>query len=222
MPAPFLYLGHTPQDFRIRMLLRHNVPSLSALRYLPAAQTAASEERNRIEAERKAFEEFRRRVSTLPPKMTANAVTESTPQTQLEILDNSSNGIDRVRQAYRETIMSVDHYGLDYDEPLPANMAAELGADIAHAVNSGQPLATSLKRTIITASQNAAADRSEFLKELKQERAAIDEARKVLASIDTPTASVKHPLSACPLEDLGMLWDEFMRSSLTRRPTAVC
>ncbi|WP_276271774.1 DUF7260 family protein [Haloarcula litorea] len=94
-----------------------------------AAGLVASE-RDEIAAELAAFEALADRIADIEP-------TDSVPATSDQMCASPSADDPRwtrVRAAYRETAMSVDHYEELYDEPLVQNASAELGPELARAM----------------------------------------------------------------------------------------
>nr|WP_185194153.1 hypothetical protein [Halobellus ruber] len=93
-----------------------------------------------------------------------------------------------VRDLYRDTVMSVDHYEAEYDEPLETNLTAELGLDLATAVNTTDVLHPSLQQALAQASDTAAHKRADFESQIDSElrslSAAEDRIREVAASVE--------------------------------------
>jgi hypothetical protein len=58
-----------------------------------------------VDAERRAFEEFRGRVAGIETIANASAI----PATRPSLAENRSRGPERVRSAFHETVMGVDH-----------------------------------------------------------------------------------------------------------------
>ena len=151
-----------------------------------------ADERSEIEAERDAFAAFAARVETCPaqsePSTTAPDPTASVRTTGLGA---DANHTARLRQAYRETVMAVDHYDAVYGEPLPVNVASEFGADVATALCQDVPLTPVLKRTLSDAATTARAERERFDEILRRERRSLADAESVLDNV--VTAIRRHP-----------------------------
>jgi len=91
---------------------------------LPAALDSLRHEYEEIRAERCGFERFVGRLEEIEcerPKWTQVGGIDEPAGTRLET----------VREAYRETVMSVEHYEEVYDKTLCEDVAAEFGSEIA-------------------------------------------------------------------------------------------
>lgn len=64
-----------------------------------------AEERRRVTAEMEAFEEFAKRVAETPPTA-PNRIADAGPTL---VNDSSRPTVEKIRRAYRETVMAVDH-----------------------------------------------------------------------------------------------------------------
>ncbi|WP_436927513.1 DUF7260 family protein [Halosimplex amylolyticum] len=94
---------------------------------IETAEDIVSDEYDEVEAERRAFECFKQRVATFDT--TAHGVTTLTTRTRIR--DECSRAIQRIRNAFRETVMNVDHYDALYGESLDEHFAAELSNELA-------------------------------------------------------------------------------------------
>lgn len=98
------------------------------LRPIITAERIVSRERTEVTAERDAFASFADRVTSLDPVPWRQ---EERLQRVLVNADPPNEKLERVRTAYRETVMSVDHYDTVYGEPMSEHVAAECGPDLA-------------------------------------------------------------------------------------------
>jgi len=152
--------------------------------HLRHARGACEDERDRLLAERRAFERFVRRVESIEAAEPASTtVPAGATATMSHTYDDGQ--LSAVETAYRETVMSVDHYESDYDESLAENMAAELGADVASAVLDGQRFHPQLKMAIMSKCTEAYERRTKVLENIDDEAAAIGEAREELETVET-------------------------------------
>jgi len=149
--------GVQPQQY-LRSLRRY------VLTPVDVAREAVAEDLERTEAERDAFEQFAERVETVE--------TERPPSSTRTLHAGESRSLQRVRSAYRETVMQTDHYRSVYGEPLLENAAVELGAGIAHELDSNDRTAFTprLKRTVSSAANRCVDDRIAFRAHLEAER----------------------------------------------------
>lgn len=151
-----------------------------------------ADERSEVEAERDAFAAFVARVETCParssPSVTAPDPTASVRTTGL---DTDANRTAKLRRAYRETVMAVDHYDAVYGEPLPVNVASEFGVDVATALCQTVPFTPALKETLSDAATTARAERERFDEILRRERRSLADAESALD--DVVTAICRRP-----------------------------
>jgi hypothetical protein len=148
---------------------------------LETAESVLDQEYEELDAERRAFEAFRGRVAGIEIITTASAV----PATRSPLAENRSRAPERVRSAYRETVMSVDHYEQMYGESLVENVAAELSDEIAAGLRRGAHLQFTplFKRTLLTAVDSAIDQRESFCTILAGERDSLARSRDGLQAI---------------------------------------
>ncbi len=168
--------------------------SLAVVTHIPVARELVQTEREHTAAERDAFAEFGQRVAALNPPSSAGAhpqpqqqkQEQGSPRTMTPHLNSPSttDGVDEVQQAYRETVMRMDHYEQEYDEPLGVNLAAEFSEELAVAITSTPQLTPHLHQTVVQAATAASARREPFIARLDEEDAMLDEAHQTLATID--------------------------------------
>jgi hypothetical protein len=94
---------------------------------LATADSTLSQEYEEVDAERRAFDRFKNRIAIIKAVVTASAV----PVTRAPLREQRSRAPERVRSAYRETVMDVDHYDDFYGETLIEHVTAELTDEIA-------------------------------------------------------------------------------------------
>lgn len=140
----------------------NGVPFVVAFGYLtriPDAIETAEHEQCRTKSERVAFERFAAEIRELDA--TDAGATVHGPFLH-DPADTAGDSTDVVRDLYRETVMSVDHYETEYDEPLETNLMAELGPDLATAVTTTETLDPPLQQALAQASDTAALKRADF------------------------------------------------------------
>jgi len=169
-----------------------------------------ADERSEVEAERDAFAAFATRVDACPvrsdPSVTASDPVPSV-RTGSPGAVADADPTERLRRAYRETVMAVDHYDAVYGEPLPVNVTAEFGADVATALCEDVPFTPALKHTLFDAATTARAEREQFDEILRRERQSLSDAETALDDVvtairrrsDPPT---DHSADATPLPEL--------------------
>jgi hypothetical protein len=158
---------------------------LVAVGYLDAARPIVSEERSRTAAEREAFLAFAQQVADLSPAPSATSeISVGGGALAHRATEGQSTGLDAVRRAYRDTLMALDHYEDDYDEPLAANMAVELGEDIAGMIETGSELSAPLQQALVAQAKAAAAERARFMDSLNREAEDLRNAEQIFSTIE--------------------------------------
>lgn len=172
---------------------------------LRRALSVVETEHSRIADEAAAFEAFANRLAEIEAgrarfdggRRTAGSLAGARVAHNLEL----------VQEAYRDTVMSVDHYDEEYGESLAANMAMEFGEDVAGAVASGSSLTPQLKRTLLERSRRAVLNRRLLADHLDDEieslEAAIERLDRVAESVDRVS---DEPLEEYDYADLLAEW----------------
>jgi polyhydroxyalkanoate synthesis regulator phasin len=111
----------------------------------------------------------------------AGTTEESTGSIQLQT----------VREAYTETVMSVPHYEREYGESLQANMAAELGTEVARQVVDGQQLTPMLYETLVAAGERGVTERKEFVELLREEQRSLTTVQSKLDEVESQAAEIR-------------------------------
>lgn len=175
------------------------------LSYLATARDAVSEERRRVEAEQTAFARFARRVAGIDPIPPGR---EATAGGTTLVVDATDDALAEVRQAYRDTVMAVDHYADDYDESLPENLEEEFGPELATAVVKGPGYRPSLQAALVDRSRSVIRARQSLLDELDEESASLSRAGDTLSAVRSTLSAIREdPLSA----DFDVLRDRWER-----------
>jgi len=143
------------------------------------ARTAVSNERERLLEEYEAFLEFADRVTgvQVAPRPDGGRPMPGT------LVAGSGGGLEKVRTAYRETVMSVPHYESDYDEPLEDHMGAELSPELASAVVEGTQLTPAIRQPLVESARSAAHDRQVLAEELDNELEDLEDAETTLEGV---------------------------------------
>jgi hypothetical protein len=151
---------------------------------LETARDRVATESDQLCAERDAFEAFAERVASVPAETPSNR-----PTTRQSLLVGSGNdGARRLREAFRETVMAVDHYEAEYDEPLGVHAEGELGPEPASVLAGAGPVVAASKRALSGAVAQSIERRSAMLDHLDREAESLDAAaatlRDVVAAMD--------------------------------------
>ena len=156
--------------------------------YIKDAERACRRERRRVVDEHDAFEEFADRIAALdpcPPDPTVPATPS--PVGADEQTRAGATGDVRLWQvldAYRETVVSLPHYGDEYDETIAESLAAELGPDIAVSLASNGTLSAGLQSALVDRSRQAAEARRALIDAIDAEIEAVETAGAALSRID--------------------------------------
>lgn len=156
---------------------------VAAAVHLRRARSACEDERDRLLAERRAFERFVRRVEEIEP-VGATGTTVQAGATASMSHSIGGEELSAVEEAYRETVMSVDHYDEDYGESVRENMAAELGADVTTAVLDGQRFHPQLKMAIMSKCTEAYETRTNVLDDIEAEVSELEGARSDVETVE--------------------------------------
>jgi len=200
----------------------------AALKHISEAKSVLAEERKRTTDERDALAAFRRRVSALEaakPVSTGGDVAALgagggtpggdtvAPGGAVEASTRPPDGqLDRLVEAYRETVMSVPHYEEEYDEPIEVNMTAELGEEVATAVFDGGTFTPQLKHAVVQQSEEGRTRREELLDVIDREEDCLsrggEELRDIDAALDARRPGHPGEFHRLSFDELSARWDE--------------
>ncbi|MFC7226443.1 hypothetical protein N0B31_03430 [Salinirubellus salinus] len=190
--------------------------ALAALSFVPEARAVVREEHSRAAAERDAFERFRRRVESVDATPTSlpdggqllggGTLTRSRPP---------DDRLDTVRDAYRETVMAVDHYEAEYDESLPTNLGAEFGDGVADALEGGQTFSPALRQTLLEGATEASERRARLCRALDSESVTLREAASTLREVEDLLDETEGPTLSESYETLRRRWDRLDAAETT-------
>lgn len=176
------------------------------------AETLLDEEMRRLAAERRAFSEFSKRVADI--EVAETTATAPASGGLITTTTNPDNRLNRVREAYRETVMDVPHFEEDYGESLGENLAVEFGDGLAVAVVDGSQFTPQLKAALVQSSHEASQRRASFISTLKAEADALEESVSALKELDTERELLaESPLPSRSYEELVGDWHHLDRLS---------
>lgn len=177
---------------------------------LDDAREALRVERRRTCDEREAFRAFRGRVASVPSEPirtdggpgtvaggrgpigaaggSGSSGTDGLPGTTASG-PPAGSGLVAVRDAYRETAMSVPHYEAEYDDTYERSVAEEFGPELACALTRGSRFHAECKRSLLDAAETAIEERERFLDAIESETESVDRAASRLAPIRSEVAS---------------------------------
>ncbi|MUW13849.1 hypothetical protein GJ633_03590 [Halorubrum sp. CBA1125] len=162
------------------------IAALIAFAYVRDARTACERERRRVLDERDAFERFADRVAAFDPAPTDATATEGPVASVHQVKSGSGTDVtlQRVLRAYRDTVMSLSHYGEEYDETVAESLSAELGTDTATSLATNRTLSAAAQTALVDRSRHAAAARESLADGIDAELDALSDAESRLSRID--------------------------------------
>lgn len=160
--------------------------------YVLAAFRAVKAEKKQVEAEQEAFAEFAQEIRTLstagPTARKTNAQTVNAVPGKRELA--------RVRETYRETVMSTPGFDKEYDESFREHVAAEFGDDTASLLTDGHHLNQPIKQLLAQQASQSARHRQLLLEGLTVEERSLEDA-------DSRLEPVRETLSTVECADLS-------------------
>ncbi|MWG33816.1 DUF7260 family protein [Halomarina oriensis] len=161
-------------------------------------------ERRALDTERAAYETFANRVAPLDVAVPAHQSTASQTLPSAVGVDRRPCGTDPIREAFRDTVMSVPHYDADYGESLLAHASGELSPELARGLQSDAP-PPGFKRTLLDEVEDAIKRRRSLLDHLVTEADSLAAARSalrdVVAGLDSVWGRREGGASAGPTPD---------------------
>jgi len=150
------------------------------------AEGLVETERAEIAAERRAYEEFKTRVAGIDTASAPRVPSSpSQPSSRPGAVERRPQWVERIRSAFRETVMGVDHYDEVYGEPLDQHVAAELSAEVAATLQqeTDAPFIEPYKRALTAAASDAVDRREAFVDALEAEQESLERGHAVLEEI---------------------------------------
>ena len=150
------------------------------------ARECARRERREVAVEIEAFDDFEACVEATEVVRAVAAPTLGFPTSDGNV-SSPSDEMKRVREAYRETVMAVDHYDHVYDESIESNLAAEFGPDIESGIcdGGGAAFTPQFKRALLAACERNRIERRSFLAALDRELDSLQDAESTLYEVVT-------------------------------------
>jgi len=136
------------------------------------AVAAIKHECDVVAAERRALGRFADRLEEVPTSRLSQSVQGSVVTTASPA---TGGGMAAVEEAYRETVMAVDHYEADYDEPFGEHLASEFGEEVASAVLTNDQLSPQVKSALLTGAREGCQKRTQYIEALNAERKRIQQ-----------------------------------------------
>lgn len=153
--------------------------AVALIRCVQHARRACSFEHERLVAEYEAFLEFADQVADLTVAPRPDGGQQMTPM----VARTGGDGLEDVKDAYRDTVMEIPHYETDYDEPLEKHMATELSPQLAVAVSQSDQLTPAIRNPLVASARSAARDRRILADQLEEELSDLDDAEGTIQGI---------------------------------------
>ncbi|WP_424004359.1 DUF7260 family protein [Haloarcula salina] len=144
-------------------------------------------EQTELAAEREALDDFLTRLDRIDPVEQRTVPVGSPP----ERADTAP--VVALRDAYSETVLSVEHFETVYDETLVENVAIEFGPDYAAVFHpeSNVQFSPPVKRSLVAATEQAIDERESLERAVKLEQRAITSYReRIQCLLDTLDSTV--------------------------------
>ncbi|WP_049972584.1 DUF7260 family protein [Haladaptatus cibarius] len=159
---------------------------------LPLARQLLRNEKSELQSEIKAFENFSDRLSQIPPQpcRTDGGTLTSTFQSQPSTAQSPQ---EAVRTAYRDTVLSVDHWKSTYGaETAIDSIAQEFGPDIATYLSGSSSIWSPLVwNQLRNASEEVVGNRQRTVRKITQELSQLDDLQNSLLEIDDELAAIE-------------------------------
>lgn len=148
------------------------------------ALTAVRAECESVAAERDALARFADRLEELPTTQLRGTAVRSAGMAVASTSSRpASDGMAAVEEAYRETVMAVEHYEQDYGEPFITHLATEFGEEVAGAIVANDQLTPQVKSALLTNVRESQHQRAQYLDAMEREREQLQEANQLLARV---------------------------------------
>ena len=157
--------------------------------FIERALAAVDGELGIATTERRAFERFRSRLSAVnpaPPRPGPGSPAAGSPVLAVAGSNAGTQGkpLERVRTAYRETVMSVPHFDAEYGDSLRESVAIEFGVDVASRVTADGALTPTLREALLAAAASKVDEREEYERSLRRERESLRDVQSGLADCE--------------------------------------
>lgn len=176
--------------------MSHIVDTDAALATLNEGIQWAAAEHRLLRDEATALESFGARLENIEPDVAPRPSPEPGGIRMLGPTGSDDDHLAAVRDAYRQTVMSVDHYETEYGEPFEQHVRYEFGPEMAEALEHGSSLPPPVYRRLRTNVADAIERREQVLELLAAERDGLQEIRTALV----PVREKLEDIGSCPLE----------------------
>lgn len=159
--------------------------------HLRDAVSALREERTEAAAEANAYSAFVRRVARMDPEPAGSTTASDggtvarsgTAHRSAMVQGGAAPGLDGVVDAYRETVMAEAGMGSADDREVLADMAEELGGDLAGTVRRSERLTPQIRSALIRSGRSAATRREDLVDAVDREIEDVNDARSTFEDV---------------------------------------
>lgn len=164
------------------------------------AATALRRERRRTADEFEAFRSFEERIREIETETT---VSQGGAVARVGVAVGPTDGLDSVREAYEETVMSAPHYDEEYGDSYVQSLEAEFSPDLAAALTDGTRFNARCKQALLSAVGAAQSARGSLLETLSGEAESLEAATGTLSPLADEVADLSaRSLSEAPFGTL--------------------
>lgn len=177
------------------------------------ATDVVSHELRLLRREREAFTQFLGRIQTID--VLNEQPNSSTAEGGMVLQGRkmaTTNELQQVRTAYRETVMAMPHYEQEYDDTLEESLTVEFSATLANHVTNGQVLTEMLYDALLAKSEQARDQRDRFIGSLTRERDSLQNIAVRLDEIESRAAGLSEQIAeASTTRQLRRIDDSLVR-----------
>lgn len=148
---------------------------------IETATTALRRERRRTADELEALCAFEDRIRTTASVESQNGGRQTIGH--LTAGATATTELNRIRDAYETTVMSVPHYIEEYDDTYVESLCEEFSPDLAAALTDGTAFSEWCKQALLSAVSESQSQRDWLLNALDAEHDSLEEARGELTTI---------------------------------------
>lgn len=181
---------------------------ITAFPLLKLAMRCCHEERERTEAERDAFSSFVDRIRALSPTTTVQSTAGPTADL---VTAGMADSVYSIEQAYRDTVMAVEHYDEEYAEPYLENLAEEFGPDVAQAVQSTGVVSQPLQQLLIGKASTSQTKREELIAAIDDELNELHDGHERLEAVDAARRDLAKCIEADSYDAVAEGWFQLER-----------
>ena len=137
----------------------------TAVRTTTDQPSVTAELRARLESEQRAVTAEIEALDAFVDRIEGVPVRTQAPVGRIRGPDHGGGrpGLEQVREAYEETVMSVPHYDADYGDTYRESVVVEFGPEVGAALTQGPGFQAHLKQATIGKARSCRADRERFL-----------------------------------------------------------